>query len=48
MSVAHNGVLTRNYTSETLSQLLRSELLPENKTSDSEGKKAAFWKVKKP
>lgn len=48
ISVAHNGVLTRNYTSETLSQLLRSELLPENKTSDSEGKKAAFWKVKKP
>ena len=48
ISVAHNGVLTRNYTSATLSQLLRSELLPENKTSDSEGKKAAFWKVKKP
>ena len=48
ISVAHNGVLTRNYTSETLSQLLRSELLPENKISDSEGKKAAFWKVKKP
>ena len=48
ISVAHNGVLTRNSTSETLSQLLRSELLPENKTSDSEGKKAAFWKVKKP
>lgn len=48
ISVAHKGVITRNYTSETLSQLLHSELLPENKSSEASEKKTAFWKVKKP
>jgi len=47
ISVAHKGIITRNYTSETLSQLLTSELLPDNKSSDGSDKKTAFWKVKK-
>ena len=47
ISVAHKGVITRNYNSQTLAQLLTSELLPDNKSSDGSDKKAAFWKVKK-
>lgn len=48
ISVAHKGVITRNYTSETLSQLLRNELLPDNKSSEDSDKKPVFWKVRKP
>ena len=47
ISVAHKGVITRNYNSQTLAQLLTSEILPDNKSSDGSDKKTAFWKVKK-
>ena len=47
ISVAHKGVITRNYNSQTLSQLLTSELFPENKSSDGSDKITAFLKSKK-
>lgn len=47
ISVAQKGVLTRNYTSETLSKLLRSELLADTRSGEAEAKKQPFWKAKK-
>ncbi len=46
ISVAMNGQITRDYTPETLKELLLAEILPEKKTNDSGEKKQGFWKGK--
>ncbi|WP_040197728.1 diadenylate cyclase CdaA [Candidatus Soleaferrea massiliensis] len=46
ISIAHDGVLTRNITPETLRFSLEEELFPSRKQSETAEKKA-FWKVRK-
>jgi diadenylate cyclase len=46
ISVAEDGLITRGYTKETLSQYLRSKLIPE-KPDEMKDKKPKFWKVMK-
>lgn len=45
ISVAHDGVLTRNITPETLRFSLEEELFPSKKQSSDTEKKRSFWKV---
>ena len=45
ISVARNGQLKQNYTVDQLGELLREELLDDNKRENE--KKIGFWKVKK-
>ena len=46
ISIAHDGVLTRNITPETLRFSLEEELFPSRKQNEVTEKRA-FWKVRK-
>lgn len=47
ISIARNGVLTRDYTAETLGDYLRAELLPQEETQNMRGKLMNLRRAKK-
>ncbi|MDD2956213.1 MAG: diadenylate cyclase CdaA [Oscillospiraceae bacterium] len=46
ISIAHDGVLRRNYTPQNVRELLEKELLP-SKSAEGGERKPVFWRVKK-